>query len=497
MFRNLGIGSWIARRARMTPHRLALIAGDRRWTYAELDERITCLARALLALGIGDGDRVGFLGGNHPAALETLFACGLLGAIAVPLHPGLDDASLRQVGVAAELRALIVTPAHAAAARRSGATAAVAWTISTGAIVEPGTLRYEEVIAAASAEPLDRPVALSATCLLAFSSGTTGPTKGVVLSHENLLFNVVNLLSCVDYVRDDVILASAPLHRMGGLGFTLPVLFKGGTAVLADAASPALVEQHGATILFDSPEALAALARDPAFARADLSSLRVVATGGSTVPRALVETYLRRGLRLRQGYGLTEASPVALLLDPDDVEDHVGAAGRPPLYATTRVVTPALDDAAPGELGELLVHGPNVMQGYWRQPAATARAIVDGGWLRTGDAAVVDAGGMVSIAGRAADVLVCAGRRVDPGPLEDALRRHTGGECAVVQACPGAALVAFVVTCTGVAPAEVAAICRDHLPAGWAPEVRPVAALPRNANGKLLRRELRARVRAR
>src|SRR5262249_40128040 len=154
--------------------------------------------------------------------------------------------------------------------------------------------------------------------------------------------NVINVLSCVDYRSDDVLLASAPLYRAGGLGFLLAVLFKGGTCVLQERPDPVLslrmIEQHRVTLVFDGVPPLEALVSAPRFASADLSSLRICISGGSYVPPQLVAAFGRRGVCLQPGYGLTEAAPLALLLDRDEVETRPGAAGRPPMFCSVRVV---------------------------------------------------------------------------------------------------------------------------------------------------------------
>lgn len=481
MHDNLGIGSWIARQARIAPDRVALVFGDRRWTYRQLADRIARLAGVLAARGIADGDRVAFLGHNHPAALEVLFACGLLGAIAVPLHPGFDRATLRAVLADAGPRLLVVTPALQQAVPDG--------TVPT-LVVDAA---YEELLARATPASIDRPLGLDRTGVLAFTSGTTARSRGVMLSHGNLLFNAINLLARLDLVRDDVILTSAPLYRMGGLGFLLPVLLKGGTCVLQEVGDPAvsvrLIAQHRVTILFDAVHALDALRRAPAFATADLSSLRICVTGGSYVPAELCDAYRRRGIALQPGYGLTEAAPVALLADPEDAGGHPGTAGRPPPFVSVRVVDAALAEVAPGATGELLVRGPNVMTGYWHAPDATAAALVTGGWLRTGDAARAGADGTIAILGRVADAVVLGGERVHPGPLEEELRAEVA-ECALVQAAPEARPTLFVLPRPGRAPdlQHLRARCRRQL--GTSPAVVVVAALPKNPNGKILRGEL-------
>ncbi len=498
MHRNLGIGSWIARHARIAPDRLALVFGGQRWTYGQLDQRITQLARALAQQGVGEGDRVAFLGHNHPAALEVLFACGLLGAIAAPIHPELDEATLVQILVDASPAVLVATPEVLPRVPRVAQLAAIPRWLTTGD-ADDGVRGYEALIRDASAAPIDRPIGLDHTAVLAFTSGTTGRSRGVMLTHGNLFFNAVNLLTRLDYLRDDVILTSAPLYRMGGLGFLLALLLKGGTCVLQEHADPerslVLVAEHRVTIVFDAVHAFDALQRAPSFSSADLSSLRICVTGGSYVPALLCERFRQRGIPLQPGYGLTEAAPVALLLDRDEVDAHPGAAGRPPLFVAVRIVDDALADVAPGETGELLVHGPNVMKGYWHAPRATADAFVDGGWLRTGDAARADADGTISVVGRLADALLLGGKRIHPTPIEDLLRQQPGvADCGIVQLAPDADPLVFVVPRPdqGLDRTRVLALCRVLLGAAASPRLQVVSTLPRNPNGKLLRRQLAA-----
>jgi fatty-acyl-CoA synthase len=496
MHENLGLGSWIARRARMAPDRPALVFGEQTQSYGSLDARITRLARSLESRGVGAGDRIAFLGRNHPASLELLFACGLLGAVFVPLHPGFDARALVQVLRETEPVALVVTPELLDTANRLKNQIDIRLRFTTGVVADAAE-RFEDLIEAGSDEPMDRAIGLDDLCLLAFSSGTTGPNKGVCLTHGNLLFNALNTLSALDYRSDDVIVTSAPLYRMGGLGFTLAMLFKGGTAVLQERADPELslrlIEQRRVTILFDSVGVLEAMRASPAFESADLSSLRIIVTGGSHVPPRLVDAFRRRGLRLQPGYGLTEASPLVLIVSDDEVERHPGAAGRPLFYTDVRVVDGELEDVAPGEIGELMVRGPNVMRGYWRDPAATQRALV-GGWLRTGDAAHATADGMVTIVGRVADALVLGGRRIHPALVEDELReRGDVLEAAIVQLAANEDPVAFVVPAgDGHFDAdELLELCERGL--GRRPSLIRVSELPKNPNGKILRAELRVR----
>ncbi len=380
--RNEGIGSWPARRARKTPHRTALIHDGTRLTYAALHERTTRLAHALRARGVRRGDRIAYLGPNHPSYLETLFAAGTLGAVFVPLNTRLSGPEIAHQLADSGARALVHAPAHAglaAAARGGGPEVPVR--LETGPA-------YEEALATAGDEPVDEAVAPDDICLIMYTSGTTGRPKGAVLSHANLIWNAVNVLVDTDLTADERALVTAPLFHTAGLNMlTLPVLLKGGTCVLVESFDPAgtldLVERHRITFMFGVPTMYERIARQPRFADADLSSLRTLTCGGSPVPTSLIAAYRERGLAFRQGYGMTEAAPGTLFLDAEHAESKAGSAGVPHFFSDVRVVRPDLTPAGPGETGEVVVRGPHVMSGYWGLPEATAAAFADG-WFRSG-----------------------------------------------------------------------------------------------------------------
>lgn len=492
---NIGIGSWIVRRARMHPERTALVFGAQRWSYRELAARVVRVAHALSARGVRLGDRVAYLGHNHPAALETLFACGLLGAVWVPVHPGFEDDAIAGMLERAEPTVLVSGPGLGAKVERVRRPVPTARVLEvTDDANQPSS--YEAALAEAADTPIDRAVGLDDLAILAFSSGTTGASKGVVLTHGNLLFNALNVGSALALRRDDTLLASAPLYRMGGLGFLLPVWREGGAVVLVredgEQDSLATIARHRVTILFDTVPAFERMRRAPSFASADLSSLRVCMTGGSPVSEDLLRAFGARGVDLRQGYGLTEAAPVVLISDHDDAPTAT-SAGRPPMFTEIRIVDAALADLPAGCAGELLVRGPQVSPGYWRAPEATARAFAPGGWLRTGDVAVADDAGRISILGRLADTLVLDGAPVHPGPLEAELSASCVADCALVQPRAEDRPVLFVAW--GARPSahdRVLEVVHAHLGTRWAPAVREMDAVPRNANGKVLRASLRA-----
>jgi len=296
-----------------------------------------------------------------------------------------------------------------------------------------------------------------------------------------------------------VTIALAPFFWAGGTGVNvLPVLFMGGTVVVPGDVRPdgilRLIEQHHVTVGFGNPDILRSLIRSRLWPTADLSGLRFLITGGAPVPEPLIRAYLQRGLTLLQGYGLSEAAPVALLLYPDSVPSKVGSAGTPPLFVDTKIAGPDGADAGPGQAGELLVRGPNVMAGYWNRPEDTAAVLTPDGWLRTGDAARPDQDGYITIIGRVADSFISHGQLVHPGDVERILLSHPAVADAGVAPVPASgkeqAATAFVVVVPGAETTEreLLAWCREYLAAYQVPAFVTFAdRLPRNSVGKLIR----------
>ena len=494
---NFGVGTWIERRARSAPVRPALITTDGERSYAELADRIDRLAGAFRGMGVGHGDRIAWLGENHPAFLETLFAAGRIGAVLAPVNhylPGDERAAIvadTDPAVVLEHVALPETTLAASVLQR----------IAVGG-TRAGALDYELLIAETAAGNADAAVDLEDLLFLPHTTGTTGLPKGVMLTHANVTWNVLNFLTSAEFRSDDVTIAFAPFFRVGGTGVNvLPVLFMGGTVVVPDDVEPdrtlALIERHRVTVGFAGPALLEGLLATERWASADLSSLRFVLTGGAPVPDRLVRAYAQRGVPLVQGYGLSEAGPLALLLDPASALRKIGSAGRPPAFVDVRIVGADGRDVRPGATGELHVRGPNVMAGYWRRPDATREVLLDGGWLRTGDAARMDEDGYVWIVDRFADRFETAGGVVFPGDVERVLLANPAVMDAGVVGIPsdgGHVGAAFVVLPPGASATteEILDGARRELPAHAVPAtIRQVGELPRNSVGKLARHVLR------
>ncbi|WEO93624.1 long-chain fatty acid--CoA ligase [Streptomyces sp. FXJ1.172] len=500
---NQGLGSWPARRARKTPHRIALVHQDQEITYGALHQRVLRLAHALRALGVARGDRVAYLGPNHPAFLETLFATGTLGAVFVPLNTRLTEGELTYNLIDSGSTVLVHGPEHARPATTAAADAGVRHRIALAPA--PGdTPGYDDLLAGAEAEPLDEPVAPDDPCMIMYTSGTTGRPKGAVLSHANIVWNSVNVLVDTDLAGDEVTLVVAPLFHTAALNMTcLPTFLKGGRAILLGAFDAErvleIIERRRVTYMFGVPTMYDALAARPRWATTDLSSLRTLTCGGAPVPARTIETYLARGLAFSQGYGMTEAAPGVLFLDREQTSAKAGSAGVPHFFTDTRVVHPDGREAAPGERGEILVSGPNVMAGYWNRPADTRAAMTDDGWLRTGDVARTDQDGYAYIVDRVKDMFVSGGENVYPAEVEAALLTHPAvRECAVVgvpHEVWGEVGHAVLVLEPGVRAGgeEILAHVRTRLAKYKIPRTLAFAdSLPRTASGKIVKAAVRA-----
>ncbi len=502
--RNEGVGSWPARRARMAPHRTAWSFEGRAATYGELDERVRRLGHGLRDLGVRSGDRVAYLGVNHPALLETLFATGAVGGIAVLVNARLAVPEVEHILADAGVAVVVHGAEHRehAEALRPRVPGVRHWVEVDGAGDDPAGSPYETLIRGSSEDELDELVTLDDPCALMYTSGTTGNPKGAVISHGNMTWNNYNQLISVDLRPDERTLALAPLFHLGGLNLTVtPAMMRGGLVHVLRGFEPGAVletlERERITSVFAVPAMLEAMQVHPRFGTTDLSHLRTLLAGGAPLTRTTLDIWLDRGVVLQQGYGMTEASPSGLLLDGEDARRKVGSAGRMSFFTDVRVVTGEGRPAEPGEVGEVVLQGPNLMTGYWNQPDATAAAFADG-WFRSGDAATVDEEGYVFISGRYKDMYISGGENVYPAEVENVLVSLPGVRDAAVVGLPderwGESGVAVLVAAPGAeidADAVVAAL-RERLAAYTVPKRVVVATeLPRTASGKVRKHLLR------
>jgi fatty-acyl-CoA synthase len=483
---NQGLGSWPARRARMSPSRVAITHEGLDLTYAELAAQVNHLAARLRELGVKRGDRVAYLGPNHPSAVRTLFAAGVLGAVYVPLNTRLTEPELAYIVGDAAPGVLVAGEAYEEMA---------------GKLPVPRVLPDREEPPPAG--PIDEPVALDEVAVVMYTSGTTGRPKGAMLTHANLTWNVYNHLIDLDLRGDDVALVVSPLFHIASLAQTLlPAVIKGGRVVVLPSfdADPVLrvIESERVTVMFGVPAMFSFMAQAPGWESADLSSLRILECGGAPVPEPLIRAYQARGLTFLQGYGMTEAAPGVLYLGAADSVRKAGTAGLPVFFTDVELIRPDGTRAADGEPGEILVHGPNVMPGYLGLPEETAAVLDDSGWFRSGDVAIRDEDGFYRVFDRVKDMIISGGENVYPAEVESAILTHPGiADCAVIGVPDdtwgevGRALVVLrpgaEVSAAGVLAHLDGRLARFKIPK----RVEFVSGLPRTASGKILKSRLR------
>jgi fatty-acyl-CoA synthase len=487
----LVLGRWIRDRARTTPERVAIDYDGRHVTYAELDVRSDRLAADLLAAGLKRGDRVATLTGNSPEHVEAFFACAKAGFVLVPLSWRLSPVELAYQLDDSEPAVFLVEDEYAELADATLAEASV----------RPERRRVGEVLGGEGRVAAD--VADDDPLFLIYTSGTTGKPKGALLTHANCFWTNVSFDLGTGMAGDDVALQLLPQFHCGGWNVQ-PLLtwWKGGTVVLERTFDAErclrLVAEKRVTTLMGVPAIYLFMAQEPGFDDADLSSVRRAVVGGAPMPEALLETWHARGIDIVQGYGLTEAAPNVLCLPAEDAVRKLGFAGKPYPY-----VEVALRDPESGRLldgtgaGELVVRGPNVFAGYWRNPEASAAATADG-WLLTGDVAERDEEGYYRICARLKDMYISGGENVYPAEVESVLHEHPAvADAAVIAVADerwGEAGIAAVVVAEGheVDEDELIEHCRTRLARFKVPRgVRFVDELPRSGMGKVLKDELR------
>lgn len=501
---DIGLGNWLYQRALRTPHRKALTFEGTTWTYAELQQRIDRLAGALRANGVCHGDRVGFIGLNQPSFLESLFATARLGAIFVPLNFRLSGPELSYIINDAGIHTMIADAPHRPVID-SIRTELPCRRYFSADQPEEGWNATEDLLAAH--EPIRTAARVTGddVAVVMYTSGTTGRPKGAMLSHGNIWWNNTNSLLTFDVLSSDIALVVAPLFHIGGLNVnTLLTWQTGGHIVLHRAFDPSRflddIAKFRVTSTFAVPAMLLFVSQNANFASADLSSLRTIVCGAAPVPEPLMRLYAGRGVPINQGYGLTEASPLLTFLGPEWAASKLGSAGRTPIFTEVALVAPdGRRIANPGEKGEIVARGPNIMKGYWNNPEATAAAIDAEGWLHTGDVGTFDADGFLFIVDRVKDMVITGGENVYPAEVENVLYEHPAiGEIAVIglpdeQWGEAVVAVAALKQGTNLDLEELRTFATDRLARYKLPRrLEIVAALPRNPAGKVLKFELRA-----
>ncbi len=504
------VGLLLSKRAHLSPALEGVVEVERgrRFTFAALNARANRSAHALAALGVGKGDRVALLLMNGVEYVETFFAIAKLGGIVVPLNWRLvaDELAfiLQDSGAAVlvfdpELRE-VVAELH----RRGAAATAVRTWIQTGDSAD--VLSFATGYDALQARASETEPAIGASdddeLYIMYTSGTTGLPKGAVHTHRSVLFSNFTIAMTADVRYRDRYVIVLPLFHVGALTPLTGNVHRGMTTILMRAFDPRrmfeTIERERATTLLAVPAMLNFMLQVPDVERYDCASLRWIMSGAAPVPVTLIEAYAKRGIEVHQVYGLTESCGPACLISPEDAIAKAGSTGKAFFHTDVRVVDERGHDVAPGGVGEVLVRGAHVMQGYWNRPDATADTIRDG-WLHTGDLATIDDEGFVYIADRKKDMIISGGENIYPAEIENVVlscpRVRDVAVIGQASAKWGESPLAIVVKGdAALTEADVLAHCRGKLARFKQPKaVRFVDEIPRNPAGKILKRILRER----
>ncbi|MFZ3333335.1 MAG: long-chain fatty acid--CoA ligase [Candidatus Acidiferrales bacterium] len=499
-------GDILGERSRLSPDKIALISFPTRHecTYGELNNRAIRCARMLTErCGIARGERVAILAKNRVEFLDVFFAAGKTGIIVVPLHTRLTAAELATILRNSGARCLIYDREFAGTVEQLKRDVSIPSWI---ALDDPpsGDLNYNDGVAAASAQDW-KPTHCDPEdiyCLL-YTSGTTGEPKGVMVPHRMIAWNGYNTAVCWQLRDTDISPVFTPIYHAGGLAaFLIPIFAAGGTVLLHRDFDVheilRTIERERCTVALGVPTIFKMLLGAPEFSQVDLSHVRWFISGGAPLPIDLIAEYQRRGVVLKQGYGLTEVGVNCFTMSSEDARRKAGSVGRPLMFTQARLTDSNGNDAPAGEVGELLLRGPHTCKGYWNDPEATAAALDPEGWFHTGDLARRDEDGFFYIVGRSKDMFISGGVNVYPIEVEAELLKHEAVRDAavigVMHETWGEVGVAFIVSSRELAPTadELTGFLARRLAKYKIPrQFVFVENLPRTPYGKVTKAELR------
>ena len=510
------IGDYLGRRELYSPDRLAIIGTGKspewRLTFRQMNERANRLANWLRdTAGVSKGDRVAILAHDGVEHLDCFFACGKLGAIHTALNRRLHPQELAGIVAQTTPRVLVFSDDARPAVEAlmdllRGRACAIDHIIHIDGDGAGGSVRFETALTSAPADPVtteeleDEDIAA-----LIFTGGTTGLPRAAQVSHRMIAWNTLNTV-IHDVTHDDIYLNVFPMFHTGGLFvYTLPQIIFGGTTILMRQFDPRLVleliERERVTIFGAVPTMYQMIAQAPNWPAADLSSLRFCTSGGAPLPVPLVEQYTReKGIRFKQGFGMTEFGPGIFALAPEDAIRKAGSIGRPNFYVDARIVDDHNRFLGPDEVGELVLKGPSYCSGYFGDPAASAAAVDERGYFHTGDIARYDDEGYFTIVDRKKDMFISGGENVYPAEIENVLYQHPGVLMCAVIGLPDPKWGEVGRACVVLKPGETAdeaellAFMAGHLAKYKVPRSAVILdELPISPAGKILKRELRER----
>ena len=509
----MNIAEGLAHAKKIAGSHEAIVCGDTRYTWEEFEQRTDALSRGLASLGVLRGDRVAALMLNCHRYLELYYACARMGAVIVPLNIRLARPEIIFILNDSETKVLVVDKAFAVHIAGREAVPTLEAVIYNGEETPASMLNYEDIVSQGShmMESVDQEMDDDELSGLYYTGGTTGRAKGVMLSHKNVVSNAINVIMAASYTQQDTYLHAAPMFHLADLGSTFAMTMVGARHVFIPLFNPVHVlqaisnEKITATLLV--PSMVNAVLNHPDADSYNISSLRRLTYGASPMPLELLKKGLRKWGRIfAQGYGMTETSPLLTGLDTwDHIIDgtpeqmrRLNSCGKEALGVEVRVVNADLEDVQPGEIGEIIARGPNIMLGYWRMPEATDAAIVEG-WMHTGDLATIDEENYIYIVDRAKDMIISGGENIYSVEVENALYTHPAALEVAVIGIPheawGEAVHAVVVCKPGVNATGEELIAHAHTQIAGYKVPRSIEfmteALPKSGAGKILKRDLR------
>jgi fatty-acyl-CoA synthase len=486
---------WLDKRARLTPDRVALIdyATGSETTFSEWNQRANQTANYLRALGVDRGDRIAVYASNCLEYLDLFWAAPKIGAVLQNLNWRLTVHELTGIVEAAEPKVLIDSEDWRAQVEELRPSLTTVKHVVAMTNAGEGERNFSEREARGKTLGERPELELDDPWGIYYTGGTTGLPKGAVVTHGNVTWNSVNTITSWGVSGEHKVAVQLPFFHIGGPNiFMAPLVHVGGTTILCKGFDPDqtfdLIERSGITHYIGVPTMFQMLQDHPRWREADFSRLELVISGGAPCPLPIMEKFWHRGIDFKMGYGLTEASGNNFWLPPELVRKKVGSVGYPIFHIGMKVIREDGSRCEPGEEGELLIRGPHVVPGYWRNPEATAETIRDG-WLHTGDIAVRDEDGCYSILGRSKDMFISGGENVYPAEIESVLLAHPNVQDAAVIGVPhetwGEVGRAFLVVDEGYEEAALRTYLEDRLARYKLPRSFVVIdALPLTAIGK-------------
>jgi fatty-acyl-CoA synthase len=504
---NMHAADILSKRATLTPNREALygLHTGQRYTFADLNERANRAANFLREkYDVQKGDRVSILAQNCLPFVDLLFGLGKIGAIFAPLNWRLTARELVYIVNDLQPKVLICGPEYTSVLDEMRSSINIERLISLEGAKLPGAESYESLLEQASAsEPVRPPLDPDDGYCILYTSGTTGKPKGAILPHRQVLWNAINTVISWGLSENDISPILTPMFHSGGLFvFLVPLFYAGGQIVLARNFDPEeslkVIMEEKCTVILGVPTLFQVWMNSPTFAEADFSHVHFFISGGAPCPPKLIEAWSRtKDVTMRQGYGLTEVGVNCFSMTDEDALRKAGSVGKPIFHSQMHLVDTDGNDVPQGETGELVISGPTVCAGYWRNPEATAEALVDG-WFHTGDMARQDEEGYFYIAGRYKDMIISGGENIYAAEVEAVFREHEAVADAALIGQPdekwGEVGLMIVLLKPGktVTGEELQEFCRERLARYKVPKrVEFVDELPYSPYGKVMKAELR------